>query len=108
MALTGYVQSGICYSTLTEAVDSHFQSVSPVVLASGSTVYFQKNVPLNLWQRVEVTAPPSIYKFTAVAVPSFPPCDPASAYNDGMVLGWGVVFSMLAVVSFAQLYKATR
>ena len=107
MALTGFQAGQTCFGTQIEAIDSHFNSISTIILANGNTVYFQKNNLTGVWQRVELT-PLNIFTLTTVPNPSFQPCDPMIGFNDGIALSMLIVGALVVAVSGGIISRAKK
>lgn len=85
----------ICYASNEDAADAFFLSAVPAV-TSGPTAYvswFHKSGSQWLFS---TQAFPGSLTSSAAVVPVFPSCDPAEAFLDGHLVGWGVATAIIA------------
>jgi len=95
MPLTGFLDKNVCYSTSSEAVNSHFSTISPVINISGTSTITTEYLQISgVWylRNSTTTILGTTTTTTYVAQPPvFPSCDPMLGFTDG------ISFSMIVV-----------
>lgn len=114
----GYVFGLQCYGDQQDAIDAYYSSIARHAQASGSNTvetYYQSCVSCGYtsnWRRIVETFDSSGVQLSAVAtealVPTFPACDPAQNFLDGMTVGWGIGSAMLLVAAVMFMKRAAR
>lgn len=115
----GYYSGGRCHVSLASAKDAFFAPVppdvvyvppsSPSVLAKTYTTFFEFKVgDWYLTQTVTSGGAPTVVYSTLASVPGFPSCDPAEAFLDGQLLGWGVVLLMVVAWGYKEIRKQAK
>lgn len=105
---TGFLVYGQCVDTIDKARDVYWSNVEPapvVKLSTSYTWYVYKSG--STWfqcLKPDSSATHSCSTLTAMQFASCEIDDAFSSYNDGMILGWGVV-SAMAVAYSAKLIK---
>lgn len=100
----GFEYQGRCYGSAADAADAYFSSQS-VQIVSGSTSYATEFSKVGgVWKSVGYTINSSgtwTQRFsTNATVPTFPSCDTAEQFNDGLIIGWGIASAMVAAWAF--------
>jgi len=94
----GALYKGLCYVTNDDAADAFYLSAAPALTAGGTSYlsWFQKVG--SQWAVSSQSFSPTASGVSTVAltVPSFPTCDPAQPFYDGMSVGWGVGGAIVA------------
>lgn len=105
----GYAYSGRCFSTVDDVTDAYFTG-RPVEVTSGATSYateFSKSG--GVWESkgysIDAAGVWTLRYTSAASVPSFPSCDPAESFNDGLILGWGIAFAMVAAWAISHMRR---
>lgn len=100
----GFEYQGRCYGSVADAADSYFSSYGPVI-TSGTTSYvtvFSKD--LGVWKSkgfsISSTGVWTQRFNTNAIIPTFPACDTAEQFNDGLIIGWGIAAAMIAAWAF--------
>lgn len=113
---TGYFSEGVCWTTFIEANDAHFQSIPPTILTTTTTQTVAEFIRQTggYWNMTHAT-------FTAAGVrtqqysvayplPQYQVCDlpnsPSESFQDGLLLGWGIVLAMALAYAYKSMGKA--
>jgi hypothetical protein len=110
MALTGSLYQRVCYSSSADAVTAYFGD-QPAYQTVGTTSYLNMFVnQTGVWKIVQYSiSATGVYttrSTTNATVPTFPTCDPAQGYLDGMTIGWGITLAMVTVFCAVQIRRA--
>jgi hypothetical protein len=106
----GALHGATCYQDNTAAADAYFSAAAPA-LTSGSTSYlsyFENSGGTWLLIRKSIAENGNISNLSNVAapIPSFPECNPAEQYLDGITLGWGIAAATIAAYAIKFLWLA--
>ena len=101
----GFTFQNQCFTTQTEARDAYFQSVNPIILSNGNTVFYQLDPVSQLWKRLEVS-PANKITFSTPPVPYFAPCDETAGFHDGVLLALAVTGAVVLAVTFGIISRA--
>lgn len=98
-----------CYLTQTDALDAYYSAKLPEVTA-GSTSYVAEFVKVSgVWkvQRKTIATNGTVTNQTDANAPviTFPTCNEAGNFQDGMTVGWGIVGAMIAAWSIAMIRR---
>lgn len=99
MALTGFFNDGICYATLSEAMDAHYSSAQ--ASAGGSTYVYD---PVAGWS----IQSPNVVGIVPAPSNIFPACDPSAAFLDGITIAYAVMGVMVTALIWKKLQSAVR
>lgn len=108
---TGWFNNGICYSSLSEAINTHFQAIPPTISTttnSQSVHQFQLQTS-GIWNSVHYTQATNGSRTNQWTVPTinpfFPSCqtpnDPSTSFLSGIELGWSV--SVVVVIAYCVM-----
>lgn len=105
----GHIVNGQCVDVAASA-DLYFSS-KPGSVVSGLTTYEMiYTKPSTVWNIKSVTYSSSgvaTNRFEVPAVvPTFPTCDTADTFIDGVTIGWGIAAAMVAAWLALQLRRA--
>ena len=106
----GSLVGSYCYASSAEALDGYYSASEPVHTA-GSTSYLSYYEKISgVWSilRQSIETDGTVTNLTTVVapIPTFPTCDPASNFLDGMTLGWGIASAMIAAYAVKWLWQA--
>lgn len=114
MAMTGANFGGKCYASAQDAAHVYFSQL-PLSVTNGTTAYvsrFEFSTASNSWRHkqfsVSSTGVWTQRSDTAMPTPTFPLCDPAASFLDGVLIGWGVVIAMVAAAAVNFLKRGAR
>lgn len=112
MAMTGAIYGEHCYPSSSEAVDAYYSNLAPAQ-TPGATSYVLEYVKTGaVWNlesySVSSTGVWTTRSTTAAPVPTFPACDPAANFLDGVTIGWGVAAAMIMVSALMFIKKGAR
>jgi hypothetical protein len=112
MAMTGALYGGKCYASAAVAMHS-YMSVAPLSSLPGATPYVTQYVyETGTWRQKQYSVATNglwtLKSNVAVATPSFPLCDPAESFNDGVLIGWGIAIAMIAATAVNFLKRGAR
>lgn len=113
MALTGFLQNNVCYSTSPDAVNAYFSAIHPVITASGTftirTEFLQLVGVWNLRNTTtnNLTGASTTTTYIAIA-PVFPSCDPMLGFTDGIALSVLIVGALVVAVSGGLIARAKK
>ena len=114
---TGYLSEGVCWASVMEATDAHFQSIPPSSLTvSTTTITYlhsyikQANGTWNfVKQSYSSTGSPTLNYSVAMPTLNFYACtlpnSPSESFSDGLILGWGIVAAMVAAWAVKAMSK---
>lgn len=109
---TGYSFNGTCYATQAQANDVYYAQHTVDVLP-GATPYvsmFFWDSAANAWRHATYTVGTNGLwtQKTLVSMPtrSFPTCDTATTFTDGMTVGWGIAAAMVAAWAVKNLKRS--
>lgn len=96
----GALVGSVCYLSQDAAADAYYSAVAPSQTPGGTT-YLSEFVKVSgVWKlrRYQVSSAGDVSMLTDAVAPAitFPTCDPAGSFKDGMTVGWGVVAAMIA------------
>lgn len=96
----GFLYQSQCFNTLADATAAHW-SEQPAFMTAGSTSYITDVVwSGSLWQVKKYTLSSAgaltLNSTTSLPAVTFPTCETAETFNDGMSLGWGVAAAIVA------------
>lgn len=107
----GALHAGKCYLSQSDAAAAFFQGAAPSV-TSGQTSFVTafENVG-GVWKSVGYSVDAagvwSLRYASNAVVPTFPDCDPAENFKDGVVIGWGIS-SALIIAACIKLIQRGR
>lgn len=112
MALTGSLHNQICYATSLDAANTYFASipVSINVLSDGTVAkagYFFIAGQWKFKSSVFASNGAETVLFSTVQnTDFFPACDPLESFNDGVIIGGGLLLAVLTAVIYGIISKA--
>lgn len=97
--MDGALVGGRCFASQDAAADAFYSSAAPAQ-TPGATTYLSEFVKVSgAWKlrRYQVDSSGAVAVLSDATLPatSFPVCDPAESFKDGMTVGWGVVAAMV-------------
>jgi hypothetical protein len=109
VALTGSLYNGKCYADSASATVALYVSPAFMNFSNGSTGYFTtpsfsgSTVNIQGWT---LTSGSYAYRYTTgLPTPTFPPCDPAADFKDGVTIGWGIALAMVVAFGIRMLQR---
>lgn len=101
-----------CYASAAAAADAYFTG-APIQIVSGSTSYVTKFDLVNgVWKfsgySVNSAGVWTLRFQTNAPVPSFPTCDEAQNYKDGIAIGWGIAAAMILAAALMSLRQGAK
>lgn len=107
---TGALLGGRCFASQGEALDAFYSGSNPA-FTSGATSYLSEYVKVSgVWkiQRYSISSTGTVTTLTASNAPviTFPACDTATYFLDGMTIGWGIATAMILVAAVKFLERA--
>jgi hypothetical protein len=113
---TGYFAEGFCWATTQEATDAHFQSIPPTILTTTTTQSIAEFVrqASGVWNMTHATQNATGVRTQQYSVaypqPTFTVCQlpnsPSQSFQDGLLLGWGIVLAMALAYAYKSMGKA--
>lgn len=96
----GFLHQSQCFNTLADATAAHW-SMNPAFITAGSTSYIADVIYSGtLWQVKKYTLSSAgaltLNSTTSLPALTFPTCETAQNFTDGMSLGWGVAAAIVA------------
>lgn len=97
--MKGALVGGRCFASQESAADVFYSSAAPSQ-TPGAITYLSEFVKVSgSWRlrryQVDANGKVAVLSDATLLAKSFPPCDPAESFKDGMAVGWGVVAAML-------------
>lgn len=110
MAMSGALVGSKCYASQVEGMDAYYSATVPAT-TSGNPSYVTGFLQVSgVWKvqrySVDNTGVVSSLSISNAPVVSFPACDPAEHFNDGVVVGWGIAAAMIAAAAFKMMQRA--
>lgn len=107
---SGFLFAGRCFAASGDATAAYW-AANPVYLTSANPVMTTVTFSGSTWvmNRYNVAANNGTLSLVSSSqAPSltFPPCDTSSSFNDGVLMGWGVVAAMVAAYGIKVLRRA--
>ena len=108
--MAGAVLGSVCYQSADAAIDAFYSGSAPS-LTSGATSYLTEFVKesgvwlVKNWS-INSSGTHTLVYSTAAVVPTFPECDPAESFLDGVSVGWGIAAALVAVGCFKLMQRA--
>jgi hypothetical protein len=101
-----------CFSTNAVAVDAYYSAALPSYTA-GATSYLSEFVNVGgVWKidRKSISSTGVITNLTQsnAPIPTFPSCDEAAPFVDGVTVGWGIATVIVAAWAAAQVRRVAR
>lgn len=113
MALTGFLNSNVCYSTAAAASDAYFSSLPPVsgfdpaTLTTTTTSYYPL---LGVWHQKQESIDAAgliVLNFDVIATPPiFQACDPMIGYTDGLQFSGLLIVVVIAASLWGIISRA--
>lgn len=113
MALTGSQFNGTCYPDQGSAFTAYLASSGAVAQTPGTTSYLNRfEYVSGVWRlrQYSIASNGVITQRsdTAYPLPLFPACDPAGAYQDGLVIGWGIAAAIICATALMLVRRGIR
>lgn len=107
--MDGALVGGRCYASQDAAADAYYSAAAPAQ-TPGGTSYLSEFVKVSgVWKlrRYQVASNGDVAMLTDATAPalSFPACDPAGDFKDGLTMGWGVVAAMAVAWAIVALRR---
>ena len=108
----GALVKNVCYVSQGEALDA-FYSSAPSSVVSGETSYITQFQKIGgVWKASSYTVSSAgaleLRHQVNAPIPTFPECDPAAGFVDGMTIGWMVATLFILVASVVALRRGAR
>lgn len=100
----GYTVGTQCVDAAT-ATDAYYSNTFPATTSGADTYTSMYLRDATGWQQATFKNGVEILR-TAAVTPILPPCDTAANFNDGQILGWGVVAAMVAAYAIHLLRRS--
>lgn len=105
----GYLYKAQCFSTLADATAARWSDQEAGITAGTTSYLTDVQWSGTAWQlkRYTLSSTGALTLNTSTNLPalSFPSCDTATNFNDGMLLGWGVAAAMVAAYAVKFLAR---
>lgn len=106
----GSLVGTICYDSAADALDAYYMAKEPSYTAGSTSYlsYFEKPGADWLIIRKSIAANGNISDLSSVTAPAvtFPACDPAEQFLDGMEIGWAIAASIISVYAIKHLWNS--
>jgi hypothetical protein len=108
----GALHGNRCHASQGDALDAFYASV-PFQFSAGPTAYasgfeFIAGQWKSVGYSIDGAGVWSLRYSTAAPVPSFPYCDEAAGFKDGITLGWGIASALIAVSALMLMKRGAR
>lgn len=108
----GAILEDQCFASQGAALDAYYSGMAPV-FSAGTTSYlsvFEKDA--GVWREkswsIDSAGVHTLRYNVAAQVPTFPECDPAEKFLDGVVIGWGIAAAMVAAACYKMMERAAK
>jgi hypothetical protein len=103
MAITGFIDGGVCYSNWYDAYIAHFAKISSVILPNGDTVFYSE-ISGTVFRIVDSAL--GVRTSVPASAPTFSMCDPIVGFTDGMTFAMICVGLIASASMFALISRA--
>jgi len=115
--VTGFFSNGQCLATFQQATDTHWDSIEPELLISGSTtiIHQAERLSSGAWvhHKYELSTSGAMTDKFSIPLPplyfgscDIPYSDPVQSFQDGAIIGWGIAAAMAAAWAIHFLRRA--
>jgi hypothetical protein len=106
----GSLLGSVCYQTSAEALDAYYSGKEPAFTPGAISYlsYFEKVDGDWTIIRESIETDGTVTSLSSAVAPvvTFPACDPAESFLDGMAIGWLIATAMVAAFAIRHLWNS--